>query len=124
LVHSFTEIDYLETFPENKGEIYGASSVDKAMKNAFTQTRKLLMAAYELSDAEASTIITTGVDFAVTQVVDGNFGVHAVIQKALFEKHTFVSLDCPAACVNPVQSRRKLRFGHSTIDDCSGCYEA
>jgi acetamidase/formamidase len=125
-VHSFTEIDYLETYAEKPELIFGASSVDKAMKNAFTQSRKFLMAAYDLSDAEATSIITEGVDFEVTQVVDGNFGVHSVIPKAIFEKHVFVSLNCPAACVNaPHISRRQLLFGaQSTVLDCSGCYEA
>jgi acetamidase/formamidase len=29
-------------------------------------------------------LISVAVDFAVTQVVDGNWGVHAVIKKTLF----------------------------------------
>ena len=33
---------------------------------------------------EAISLLSVGVDFAVTQVVDGNWGVHAVIRKALF----------------------------------------
>ena len=28
IVHSFTEIDYLETYAANPGDIYGASSID------------------------------------------------------------------------------------------------
>lgn len=28
--------------------------------------------------------MSVGVDFAITQVVDGNWGVHAVVKKALF----------------------------------------
>ena len=32
---------------------------------------------YGISDAEATTIITQGVDFGLTQLVDCNFGVHA-----------------------------------------------
>ena len=37
------------------------------------------------TDAEAATFITVGVDFATTQLVDGNWGVHAEIPKAMFE---------------------------------------
>ena len=85
IVHSFTEIDYLETYAANPGDIYGASSIDDAMKNCYTQTRKFLMAKYGLTDAEAATFITVGVDFATTQLVDGNWGVHAEIPKAMFE---------------------------------------
>ena len=55
------------------------------MKNCYTQTRKFLMAKYGLTDPEAATFITVGVDFATTQLVDGNWGVHAEIPKAMFE---------------------------------------
>lgn len=54
IVHGFTETDYLDTFFENPGDIYGASSLDMAMKNAYTQTRKFLMAAYGLTEMEAT----------------------------------------------------------------------
>lgn len=43
------------------------------------------MAEYNLTEAEAWTIITQGVNFGITQVVDGNWGVHAVVPKAIFE---------------------------------------
>jgi acetamidase/formamidase len=33
---------------------------------------------------EAISLISVGVDFGVTQVVDGNWGVHAIVKKALF----------------------------------------
>ena len=85
---SFTKTDYLETFSANPGDIYGASNVDDTMKNAFTQTRKFLMAEYDLSEAEAWTLITQGVDFGVTQLVDGNWGIHSIIPKAMFEVET------------------------------------
>ena len=42
------------------------------------------MATYSLTNAEADTIITQGVDFGMTQLVDGNWGVHAVVPKAIF----------------------------------------
>jgi acetamidase/formamidase len=80
----FTETDYLETFSETPDSIYGASSIDKAMMNAFTQTRIWVIARYNLTEAEANTIITQGIDFAITQIVDGNWGVHAVIPKSIF----------------------------------------
>merc|ERR1719171_2432138 len=58
--------------------------IDAAMTNTFAQTRKFLMAMYGITDAEATTIITQGVDFGFTQLVDGNFGVHAIIPKSIF----------------------------------------
>jgi len=33
-------------------------------------------------------VISVGVDFGVTQVVDGNWGVHAIVNKALFSAST------------------------------------
>jgi acetamidase/formamidase len=75
IIHGFTETDYLATYAENPIDIYGASSIDKAMKNAFTQTRKFVMNAYGLTEMEAVSIITQGIDFGMTQLVDGNWGV-------------------------------------------------
>ena len=96
IVHGFTETDYLETFAESPGDIYGTSSLDPAMANAYQQTRKFLMAMYEITEAEANTIITQGVDFAVTQVVDGNWGVHSVIPKKIFEPYNFLEVGAEA----------------------------
>jgi acetamidase/formamidase len=84
IVHGFTETDYLETFAANPSDIFGASSIDSAAKNAFTQTRKFIMAQYGLTEYEAWTIITQGIDFGMTQVVDGNWGVHAIVPKSIF----------------------------------------
>ncbi len=75
IVHGFTETDYLATYSDNPGDIYGASSLDKAMANAFTQTRKFVMNLYGLTEMEAVSIITQAIDFGVTQLVDGNWGV-------------------------------------------------
>jgi hypothetical protein len=68
---SFTETDYLDTFFSNPGDIYEASSTDKAMMNTFSQTRDFVMAMYGLEEREAWTIITQAVNFGFTQVVDG-----------------------------------------------------
>jgi acetamidase/formamidase len=84
IVHGFTETDYLETFAENPSDIFGASNIDSAAKNAFTQTRKFIMAQYDLTEYEAWTIITQGIDFGMTQLVDGNWGVHAIVPKSIF----------------------------------------
>ena len=84
IIHGFTFTDYLEEFAANPGDIYSNSDIDLAMHNAYTQTRKFLMATYSLTNAEADTIITQGVDFGMTQLVDGNWGVHAVVPKAIF----------------------------------------
>ena len=81
---SFTETDYLETYAENPSQIYFNSAIDPAMANAYLQTRKFIMAMFLITEAEANTFITQAVDFAMTQVVDGNWGVHAIIPKDVF----------------------------------------
>jgi acetamidase/formamidase len=30
--------------------------------------------------------MSVGVDFGITQIVDGNWGVHSIIKKSIFEK--------------------------------------
>ena len=110
---SFTETDYLETFAENPSDIYGASDIDQATKNAFTQTRKFVMAEYNLTEAEAWTIITQGVDFAMTQLVDGNWGVHAVIPKVLFSG--FTSDDVTSPLKRKLQGDVDLALSSDTV---------
>ena len=44
------------------------------------------MAKYDLTDDEATTYITQAVDFGMTQLVDGNWGMQAEIPKAVFEE--------------------------------------
>jgi hypothetical protein len=76
----------LEDFaPGSETGVYSDSAIDPAMKNAFTQTRKWMMAKYSLTVYEAWTIITQAVNFGITQLVDGNWGIHAIIPKRIFE---------------------------------------
>lgn len=44
-----------------------------------------MMAKYDLTEAETWTIITQAVNFGMTQLVDGNWGMHALIPKSIFE---------------------------------------
>jgi acetamidase/formamidase len=54
------------------------------MRDAFRKARRFLMTTKELSEDEAISLLSVGVDFGVSQVVNGNWGVHAVIRKELF----------------------------------------
>lgn len=38
----------------------------------------------KLSEGEAVTLISLGVDFGITHVADGNWGVHAIVRKKMF----------------------------------------
>ena len=85
VIHGFSFANYLaELGDKAQSDIYAKSSVDLALKDAFRKSRAFLMDTQKLTEDEAISLLSVGVDFAVTQVVDGNWGVHAVIRKALF----------------------------------------
>jgi acetamidase/formamidase/AraC-like DNA-binding protein len=84
----FSHPNYLAEFgAKGQSEVYAKSSLDLAMKDAFRKVRRFLMNTKGLSEDEAIALISAAVDFGVTQVVDGNWGVHAVLSKRLFAKH-------------------------------------
>ena len=85
LVHGFSFPNYLaELGAKAQSEIYGKSSVDLALKDAFRKMRHFLMTTQHLSEDEAVSLMSVAVDFGITQVVDGNWGVHAIVKKAIF----------------------------------------
>jgi acetamidase/formamidase len=85
LVHGFSFANYLsELGPKAQSEIYGKSSVDLALRDAFRKMRAFLMTVKGLTEDEAISLMSIAVDFGITQVVDGNWGVHAVIKKEIF----------------------------------------
>ena len=85
VVHGFSFPNYLaELGPKAQSEIYGKSSVDLALRDAFRKMRHFLMTTQGLTEDEAVSLMSVGVDFGVTQVVDGNWGVHAIVKKNLF----------------------------------------
>ncbi len=85
VVHGFTYPNYLvDLGPKAQQDIYSNSSLDKAMEDAFTKMRHFLMTTQGLSEDEAISLMSVAADFGVTQVVDGNWGVHASIKKSVF----------------------------------------
>jgi acetamidase/formamidase/AraC-like DNA-binding protein len=82
----FSHPNYLAEFgAKGQSEVYATSSLDLAMKDAFRKMRRFLMHIKGLSEDEAIALMSAAVDFGVTQVVDGNWGVHAILSKRLFE---------------------------------------
>lgn len=73
-----------ELCAEAQPQIYSKSSVNLAMCDAFRKVRHFLMTTQGLSEDEAISLMTVGVDFGITQVVDGNRGVHGIVKKGLF----------------------------------------
>ncbi|GGC13282.1 acetamidase [Oxalicibacterium flavum] len=87
IVHGFSSPNYLQEFAgaeDPTALIKG--SLDTAMTDAFNKTRRFFMDTRNLSEDEAISLISISVDFGVTQVVDGNWGVHAIIRKDIFPK--------------------------------------
>ena len=85
----FSHPNYLAEFGAmGQSEVYAKSSLDLAMKDAFRKARRFLMSAQGISEDAAIALISAAVDFGVTQVVDGNWGVHAVLSKRLFPHPT------------------------------------
>jgi acetamidase/formamidase/AraC-like DNA-binding protein len=93
IVHGFSYSNYLTELGEAaQSDIYKKSSLDLAMRDAFRKTRRFLMTAKGLSEDEAISLMSAAVDFGITQVADGNWGVHALIRKALFQDRSESSL--------------------------------
>jgi len=85
VLHSFSYPKYLsELGPKAQSDIYSKSSVDLALRDAFRKMRHFLMTTRGLTEDEAISLMSIAVDFGITQVVHGNWGVHAVIRKSLF----------------------------------------
>ena len=89
VVHGFSFANYLADLGERaQSEIFTKSSLDGAMRDAFRKMRHFLMTAKGLSEDEAISLMSVGVDFGVTQVVDGNWGIHGILKKAIFAGDT------------------------------------
>jgi acetamidase/formamidase/AraC-like DNA-binding protein len=87
IVQGFSHPDYLGDLGEAaQSEVYKRSSLDGAMRDAFRKARRFLMTAHRLSEDEAVSLLSVAVDFGITQVVDGNWGAHATIPKAIFRR--------------------------------------
>jgi len=85
VLHGFSFPNYLADLgAKAQSDIYSKSSVDLALRDAFRKMRHFLMTTQGLNEDEAVSLMSVGVDFGVTQVVDGNWGVHAIVKKALF----------------------------------------
>jgi len=86
LIHGFSHANYLAELGDSaQSEIYKNASLDPAMRDAFWKVRRFLMTNKGLSEDEAISLISVAVDFGITQVVDGNLCVHALVRKEIFE---------------------------------------
>jgi acetamidase/formamidase len=85
VIHGFSFANYLaELGDKAQSEIFAKSSLDRAMRDAFRKMRHFLMTTKGLSEDEAISLMSVAVDFGVTQIVDGNWGIHAILKKSIF----------------------------------------
>ncbi|MBA4109969.1 MAG: acetamidase [Leptothrix sp. (in: Bacteria)] len=85
VLHGFSYANYLaELGSDAQNAIYSKSSVDLALRDAYHKMRHFLMTTQRLDEDEAISLMSIAVDFGITQVVDGNWGVHAVVKKSIF----------------------------------------
>ncbi|KAK9807208.1 hypothetical protein WJX73_009034 [Symbiochloris irregularis] len=88
VVHGFTYANYLNELDTPFKTVYADSTLDRAMTVAYNNTRDFMMRSFDLTEDQAISAITLVVDFEVTQVVDGNWGIHTVIPKWPFTNST------------------------------------
>jgi len=85
VLQGFSYPNYLADLGSNaQNDIFRTSSIDLAMRDAFRKMRRFLMTAKNLTEDEAISLMSIAVDFGITQVVDGNWGVHAIVRKDIF----------------------------------------
>ncbi len=63
--------------------IFAKSYVDLALRDEYHKMRDFLFYTQHLSE-EAISLISIAFDFGITQVVDGNLDVHALVKKNIF----------------------------------------
>lgn len=88
-VYGFTFPNYLaELGATAQTDVANHASIDRAMRDAFRKLRRFLMTVHGLSEDEAISLMSVAADFGITQVVDGNWGVHGTIAKRIFARQT------------------------------------
>jgi acetamidase/formamidase len=85
VIYGFSFPNYLRDIgPTAQQDVARLATLDAAMLDAFKKLRRFLMQVHGLTEDAAISLMSVAVDFGVTQVVDGNLGVHAILKKALF----------------------------------------
>lgn len=88
VIYGFSFPNYLRDIgPGAQTDVARLATLDAAMLDAFKKLRRFLMEVHGLTEDAAISLMSVAVDFSVTQVVDGNLGVHAVLKKSLFSPH-------------------------------------
>lgn len=82
IVQGFSHPNYVaELGADAPREAFANATIDSAMRDAYRKMRNLLLKAYQFGEDEVTSLMSLAVDFGVTQVVDANLGVHAILDK-------------------------------------------
>ncbi|KAL3145841.1 hypothetical protein ABBQ38_015213 [Trebouxia sp. C0009 RCD-2024] len=89
IIHGYAYQDWIREISNpqvNVGLVGPTGGVDmnRAMSTVYNETRAFLIHNYDLTEDMAINIMSLGVDFEITQIVDSNVGIHAKIPKWLF----------------------------------------
>jgi acetamidase/formamidase len=88
VIYGFSFPNYLQQIgPTAQQDVARLATLDAAMLDAFRKLRRFLMQVHGLTEDDAIALMSVATDFGVTQVVDGNLGVHAILKKRLFPRH-------------------------------------
>lgn len=89
ILHGFSYPNYLRDLGQDaQAEVYKKSCLDHALRSAFHSSRKFLMDCWGLDEDAAVTVLSSAGDFGITQVANGNLGVHVVIPKSILLPNT------------------------------------
>ena len=86
VIHGFAYNNYLDQLDDPSTIFQVGATLDLAMADCYIKTRNWLMDVYGLTEEETIAMMSTAIDFGITQVVDGNWGVHADIDKWIFDE--------------------------------------
>jgi len=70
VVHGFAYANYLDDLEDPSSIFSDGATLDLAMEDCFLKTRNWLMDTFDLIEEEAIALMTTTIDFGITQVLD------------------------------------------------------
>ncbi|GAQ81500.1 acetamidase/formamidase [Klebsormidium nitens] len=94
--------------PSKVGNASLGEDLNKPMKDCYKKTRNFLMDSFNLEERETLALMSVGVDFGITEVVDGVWGIHSTIPKLAFSRRYATKTQGNTPVGGPI-SLRKLQ---------------
>jgi acetamidase/formamidase len=106
VIHGYAYADYLREVPNPQYNITSAgNNFRRAMDVIYNQTREFVMTTFDLEEDYAINVMSNTVNFGITQIVDANVGLHAIIPKWPFNASAWESEPYYQAKTMPGTSR-------------------